>query len=146
MIVDMRYFARIQFLRILVLRKVFRFFKLEYLFCNKLMAWWLGRGIPNPGVPVGKLLAGSRVDSTFHPSEVDQTSTRYSWRLNGKKYTVSWQWLCSLEKKKRFGPFLWMGFNCLKTTEPLRGGSVLCTTKFPKLPGTHLIDLGRMKC
>ena len=30
--------------------------------------------------------------------------------------------------------------------EPLRGGSLLFTTKFPKIPGTHLIDLGRMKC
>ena len=29
--------------------------------------------------------------------------------------------------------------------EPLRGGSFLFTTKFPDIPGTHLIDLGRMK-
>ena len=28
---------------------------------------------------------------------------------------------------------------------PLRGGSLLVTTKFPDTPGTHLIDLGRMK-
>ena len=45
---------------------------------------------------------------------------------------------------KLFGPFIWMGFNCLKATEPLRGGSLLFTTKFPEIPGTHLIDLGRM--
>ena len=38
-----------------------------------------------------------------------------------------------------------MGFNCLKATEPLRGGSLLFTTEFPEIPGTHLIDLGRMK-
>ena len=47
-----------------------------------------------------------------------------------------------------------MGFNCLKAIEPLRGGSLLFTTQFPKIPGTdlidlglgtHLIDLGRMK-
>ena len=29
--------------------------------------------------------------------------------------------------------------------EPLRGGSVLFTTKFPEIPGTHFIDLGMMK-
>ena len=27
---------------------------------------------------------------------------------------------------------------------PLRGGSLLFTTKFPDIPGTHFIDLGRM--
>ena len=29
--------------------------------------------------------------------------------------------------------------------EPLRGGSLLFTTKSPEIPGTHFIDLGRMK-
>ena len=29
--------------------------------------------------------------------------------------------------------------------EPLRGGTLLFTTKFPEIPGTHFIDLGRMK-
>ena len=28
--------------------------------------------------------------------------------------------------------------------EPLRGGSLLFATKFPEIPGTHFIDLGRM--
>ena len=28
--------------------------------------------------------------------------------------------------------------------EPLRGGSLLFTSKFPEIPGTHFIDLGRM--
>ena len=37
------------------------------------------------------------------------------------------------------------GFNCLKGTEPLQGGSLFFTTKFPDIPGTHLVDLGRMK-
>ena len=27
--------------------------------------------------------------------------------------------------------------------EPLRGGSLLFTTKFPEIPGTHFIDLGK---
>ena len=29
--------------------------------------------------------------------------------------------------------------------EPLRVGSLLFTTKFPGIPGTHFIDLERMK-
>ena len=49
------------------------------------------------------------------------------------------------KKKKLYDSFLWMEFNCLKSTEPLRGGSLLFTTKFPEIPGTHLIDFGRMK-
>ena len=28
--------------------------------------------------------------------------------------------------------------------EPLRGGSLLFIPKFPEIPGTHFIDLGRM--
>ena len=47
--------------------------------------------------------------------------------------------------KKLYGPFLRTGFNCLKATEPLRGSSLLFTTKFWEIPGTHLINLGRMK-
>ena len=50
-----------------------------------------------------------------------------------------------LKKKKLYGPFLSMEFNCLKATELLRGGSLLFTTKLPDIPGTHLIDLRRMK-
>ena len=29
--------------------------------------------------------------------------------------------------------------------QPPRGGSSLFTTKFPEIPGTHFIELGRMK-
>ena len=38
-----------------------------------------------------------------------------------------------------------MGFNCLKATEPRRGANSLFTTKFLKIPGNHLINLGRLK-
>ena len=51
----------------------------------------------------------------------------------------------NLEKKQLYCPFLWTGFNCLKTTLPLREGSLLFTFKFPEIPGTRLIDLGGMK-
>ena len=30
-----------------------------------------------------------------------------------------------------------MGFNCLKATEPLGGGSLLLTIQFPGAPGTQ---------
>ena len=29
--------------------------------------------------------------------------------------------------------------------QPLRGGSLLFTIQFPDIPGTHFIDLGRIK-
>ena len=52
----------------------------------------------------------------------------------------------SMEKSfKLYGPFIWMGFNYLKATEQLGGGSLLFTNKFPEIPGTHLIKLRRMK-
>ena len=41
--------------------------------------------------------------------------------------------------------FLWMGFNCGKATEPLRGDSLLLITRSREVPGNHLIDLERMK-
>ena len=41
--------------------------------------------------------------------------------------------------------FLWMGFNCLKATEPVRGDSLLFTTQPPGLPGIYLINLVWMK-
>ena len=50
-------------------------------------------------------------------------------------------------KKTPFAPIhLFMdGINCLKL-EPLQGGdSLLFIHKFPEIPGTHFIDLGRMK-
>ena len=53
--------------------------------------------------------------------------------------------IISCSKKKLYGPFLWMGFNCLKDTEPLWRKSLLFTTKSPGVLATHLIDLGRMK-
>ena len=38
-----------------------------------------------------------------------------------------------LKKKKLYGPFLWMGFKCLKAREPLRGDTLLFTTKLPSI-------------
>ena len=50
----------------------------------------------------------------------------------------------SSKQKKVYGPFLCMGFNCLKVTVPLQGDSLLFTAKFPGVPGTHLVYTGRM--
>ena len=46
---------------------------------------------------------------------------------------------------KLYDPFLWMGPNCLKDIEPLRGDSLLFTTQSPGVPGTHLISFGGRK-
>ena len=40
---------------------------------------------------------------------------------------------------------LWIGFTCLKTANLLQRNDSFLITKFPAFPGTHLIDLGRMK-
>ena len=50
-----------------------------------------------------------------------------------------------MKNLKLYDPFLWMGFNCLKAIEPLSGNSLLFTTQFPKVYGTHLTDPRRMK-
>ena len=47
-------------------------------------------------------------------------------------------------KKYFMAPF-YGNENCLRATERLRGGSLLFTTIFPEIPGTHLINLGKMK-
>ena len=41
-------------------------------------------------------------------------------------------------------PFYGCGSTALKL-KPLRGGSLLFTTKFPEIPGTHFIEFGKMK-
>ena len=41
-----------------------------------------------------------------------------------------------LKKKKKqqlYDPFLWVGFNCLRTVEPRRGGTLLFITKLPSI-------------
>ena len=43
-------------------------------------------------------------------------------------------WKVSITTKKLYGPFLWIGLNCLKATEPQRGDSLLFITKSPVMP------------
>ena len=40
----------------------------------------------------GSYVGGSKVNSAFHPSDVDKMSTRNFWELIGKKYTASSKW------------------------------------------------------
>ena len=47
-------------------------------------------------------------------------------------------------KKKLYSPFYGWGSTATRLVL-LRGGSLLFTTKFPDTPGTHFIDLGKMK-
>ena len=39
----------------------------------------------NPEVPNSRLQGSSKVNSSFHPSEIDLMSTRNCWGLSGKK-------------------------------------------------------------
>ena len=48
-------------------------------------------------------------------------------------------------KKNLFYLVLWMEYNCFKTTDPLPSDSLLFTTKFQGVPGTHFIYLGRIQ-
>ena len=48
---------------------------------------------------------------------------------------VSWSHTICI--KKNYGPFLSIGFNCLKAAEPLWGDSLPFSTMFQEIPGTH---------
>ena len=49
------------------------------------------------------------------------------------------------KKKQNFMARFYGWGSTASRLEQLRGGSLLFTTKFPEIPGTHFIDLGRMK-
>ena len=52
--------------------------------------------------------------------------------------------ILNLKLKELYGHFYRWGSTTSKL-EPLRGGSLLFTIKFPEIPGTHFIDLDKMK-
>ena len=52
--------------------------------------------------------------------------------------------LMLLKKQNFVTPFYGWGSTASRL-EPLQGGSLPFTTKFPQTPGTHFIDLGRTK-
>ena len=53
-------------------------------------------------------------------------------------------WLLKKKKTNFMVPFYGWGSTDSRL-EPLRGGNLFFTTKFPETPGTHFIDLRRMK-
>ena len=48
--------------------------------------------------------------------------------------------ICKNRKKILYSPFLWSALTCLKAAKPWQG-----TTKSPRIPGTHFINIGGMK-
>ena len=64
----------------------------------------------------------------------------FDWVLNTPLLSVKNK--DKLLYEKLYSPSLWMGFICLKATEPLRGDSLLFTTKSPGVMSIRLIDLG----
>ena len=64
------------------------------------------------------------------------TNLRQIAPFNGSFETLDFN---SSEKpfNQNYGPFLWTEFKCTMATEPLRGNSLLFTTKSPGNPGTH---------
>ena len=48
-------------------------------------------------------------------------------------------------KKKLYGALFYGWGSTASRPAPLRGGSLLFSTKSPEIPGTRFIDLGRMK-
>ena len=59
-------------------------------------------------------------------------------------HRISLQIQSFLLKKNFMVPFCGCGSTASRL-EPLQGGSLLFTTKFPEILGTHFIDLRRMK-
>ena len=73
------------------------------------------------------------VEVILHVGEVSFVVLKNGWKVIFKK------------KKLLMAPFYGWGSTASRL-EPLRGGSLLFTTKFPEIPGTHFMDPGRMKC
>ena len=63
------------------------------------------------------------------------------------QFRISWgtSRISTQKKQNFFTLFLWMGFNFLKASEPLRGDSLLFTSKSVGVSGTYLIYFRKMK-
>ena len=90
-------------------------------------------------VPVIELFVSNTFTLNHYLSKFNSKETR---TISMELAVVSLLLILNNFKKNFMTPFLWMGFYCLKATESLRGGSLIFATKFPEIPGTHLIDLG----
>ena len=65
--------------------------------------------------------------------------------ISTEKLEVLEHYLKSSKKKKNFMASFHGWGSTASRLEPLRGGSLLFITKFSETPGTHFIDLRRMK-
>ena len=61
-----------------------------------------------------------------------------------KEENFKLQMKCKKKKKNFMASFYGWG-STVSRLEPLPGGSLLFTTQFPEIPGTHFINLGRIK-
>ena len=102
----------------------------------------------NVSAETEKLYIENRIDVVHESNKIrnkefqgsDSYFINYNKNLNSHEFTNG-----TKKKKKNFmAPFCGWGSTASRL-EPLRGGSLLFTTKFPVIPGTHFIDLGRMK-
>ena len=84
--------------------------------------------------------ANSKWDALFHCIAYDYSPADWDGLRDHLRH-VPWEdilnsVLINLNfKKKLYGPFLWMGLNCLKATArwAVRGGSLLFTIQFPEI-------------
>ena len=60
------------------------------------------------------------------------------------KCIVTWRYVGKKRKNILMASFYGWGSTASRLTS-LQGGSLLFTTKFPQIPGTHFINLRRMK-
>ena len=71
---------------------------------------------------------------------------QFGKKLKDIVITTEMRWLP--KKKTYFKKFIALFYGWDSTAprlQPLRGGSLLLTIQFPEIPGTHFINLGRMK-
>ena len=71
-----------------------------------------------------------------------KSSTLDTWQ--GSEYAPLFSLWTPTWKKNLYGPFYGWGLTASSWLQPLQGGSLLFTIKFPEIPGTHFIDLARM--
>ena len=60
------------------------------------------------------------------------------------KCIVTWLYV-GKKRKNIFMASFYVWGSTASMRKPLRGGSLLFTTKFPEIPGTHFINLRRIK-
>ena len=107
--------------------------------------------IPCPGYIITS--STYQLVSNYYPSEMFNKSSYKSQALVSQSYHIYLRWMEKYKylhrkifklQKNFMAPFCGWGSTTWRL-EPLQGASLLFTTKFPEIPGTHFIDLGRMK-